>query len=65
MQILLDECLPRKVKTLLTGYEIYTVREMNWTGFQNGELIKKALETNFDIFITVDKNLRYQQNISN
>jgi len=65
MKILLDECLPRKVKGLLPGNDTWTVREMGWSGLLNGELMKTAIEGGFDVFITADKNLRYQQNIAN
>ena len=65
MKILLDECLPRKIKGLLSGYEVHTVREMGWSGLLNGDLMHTAIQGGFDIFITADKNLRYQQNIAN
>ena len=65
MRILLDECLPRKVKGLLSEYNVRTVREMDWSGLLNGELMKTAINGGFDVFITADKNLRYQQNIAN
>ena len=64
MKILLDECLPRKVKTFFSDYSAYTVMEMGWSGLLNGALMRNAIENDFDIFITADKNLRYQQNIS-
>ncbi len=65
MRILLDECLPGKLKGLLQGYDVRTVREMGWSGFLNGDLMKAAIEGGFNVFITADKNLRYQQNIAN
>ena len=63
MRILLDECAPRVIKKRLSGLAILTVQEMGWAGIQNGELLRLA-EGQFDVFITTDKNLRHQQNLS-
>lgn len=63
MIVLLDESVPLLIKTRLPRFEIKTVQEMGWTGLKNGELLKRA-EGQFDVFITADKNLRYQQNLS-
>lgn len=63
MKILLDECTPHIVKKRLPHLSISTVQEMGWAGIKNGALLKLA-EPLFDVFITTDKNLRYQQNLS-
>ena len=63
MKILLDESVPRLLKLRLPQLNISTVQEMGWTGVQNGELLRRAEEL-FDILITADQNLRYQQNLS-
>ena len=63
MKILLDESVPRVVQKRLLGLSIRTVQDMGWSGIKNGELLKLA-EPQFDVFITTDKNLRYQQNLS-
>ena len=64
MKILLDESLPRKLKNDFgTNHDVYTVRDMKWLGFKNGELLKLMIENTFDLFITVDRNLPYQQNL--
>ena len=63
MTVLLDESVPRVVKTRLSQFDIKTVQEMGWAGIKNGELIAKA-EERFQVLITADKNLRYQQNLS-
>ncbi len=63
MRVLLDECLPRKLKADMAGHEVATVPEMGWAGKRNSELLNLAAP-HFDIFITVDQNLRFQQNIS-
>lgn len=65
MKLLLDECLPRKMKFLFsgTGHECETAREAGFGGKENGELLSLA-DRKFDVLITIDKNLRHQQNIS-
>lgn len=62
MKILLDECVPWKVRSVLIGHRVFTVHMMGWTGVKNGELIRLADEQ-FDVFLTIDKNLAYQQNL--
>ncbi len=63
MQILLDEYVPKPLKRKLTDYQIRTVVEMGWSGKKNGELLRLMNQNSFDIFLTADQNLRYQQNL--
>lgn len=63
MKVLLDECLPRKLKNEFAGHEVVTVPEMGWAGMKNGALLRFA-EANFDVFVTADQNVQYQQNVS-
>jgi hypothetical protein len=63
LNILLDGSAPRLIKTRLTDFSISTVQEMGWTGLKNGELLTLA-ERQFDVFITADQQLRYQQNLA-
>ncbi len=65
MRVLIDECTPRALKKLLMdhGHECRTVQEAGWAGKQNGDLLSLA-EAVFDVFVTVDTNLRYQQNLT-
>jgi len=63
MNILLDECTPHAVKKRLPHLAIRTVLEMGWSGVKNGVLLKLA-DQQFDVLITSDKNLRYQQNLT-
>ena len=63
MKILLDECVTKKLKRHLTEFEVKTVVEMNWSGLKNGSLMKVAVEENFDVLLTIDKNLEFQQKI--
>ena len=60
MKILIDECLPRRLKSLLKPLECYTVQDMGWAGKVNGNLMRLAIEAGFEVFLTVDKNLRFQ-----
>ena len=62
MRILLDECLPKRLKRDLVGHHARTVPEMGWASKKNGELLALA-ESDFDVFLTVDRNLSFQQNI--
>ena len=62
MRVLLDECVPRKLRRELEDHEVVTVTENGWSGFKNGELLALA-EAEFDIFLTVDQNLSFQQNL--
>lgn len=66
MKVLLDENIDVRFKYSFvdTSHEVYTVREMNWQGVKNGKLIALAAEYQFDVFVCVDKNLPYQQNLS-
>jgi hypothetical protein len=61
MRVLLDECVPRALRNDIPGHEVKTVAEAGWAGVKNGELLRLA-ETVFDLLITVDRNLEYQQN---
>lgn len=63
MRVLLDECLPRKLRRELPEHEVRTVLEAGWSGTKNGELLRRAA-AEFDVFITVDANIPYQQNTS-
>lgn len=62
MKLLLDENLPKKLKLDLDGYDVFTVRDMDWNGKKNGELLQLMLAHGFDALLTFDKNLQYQQN---
>jgi predicted nuclease of predicted toxin-antitoxin system len=63
VKILLDESVPRLVKSQLPHLNIRTVQEVGWAGIRNGELLRRA-EEQFEVLITADQNLRYQQNLS-
>jgi hypothetical protein len=61
MKFLLDECIDRKLAKEFVGYEVKPVPQMGWAGVKNGQLLALA-ETEFNVFITVDRNLSFQQN---
>jgi len=64
MKILLDENMPAKVKyDFGEGHQVMTVRDMGWLGKKNGELLGLAALDGLNIFITLDKNLKNQQNL--
>ncbi|NMF67517.1 DUF5615 family PIN-like protein [Brasilonema octagenarum] len=63
MRVLLDECLPKKLKRELPGYTVITVPQQGWAGKKNGVLLRLA-QTEFDVFVTIDQNLTSQQNLS-
>ncbi len=63
MRLLLDESVPRRLRRALPGHVVKTAVEMGWGGVKNGALLAIAA-TEFDVFVTVDKNLPYQQNVA-
>lgn len=63
MRVLLDECLPWKLKREIAGHEVATVADMGWRGIKNGALLRLA-EARFDVLLTIDQNLPYQQNLT-
>lgn len=64
MLILLDECVPRPLRRSVTGHDVRTIREMGWAGKKNGELLALMSGAGFQVLLTVDQNLRYQQNLA-
>lgn len=64
MKILVDESCPRKLRyDFGSAHEVWTVRDMGWPGKKNGALLKLMAEAGFELFVTVDRNLPYQQNV--
>jgi PIN like domain len=64
MRVLLDECMPRSLKREFPAHDIWTIREMGWTGKKNGELLALMAANGFEVLLTVDRNLRFQQNLA-
>ncbi len=62
MKVLVDECVPFKLILLLIGHEFTTAQAKGWGSYKNGHLLAVA-ETEFDLFLSCDRNLEYQQNL--
>jgi hypothetical protein len=63
MRVLFDNGTPRPIARSLPGHEITYARRAGWHELSNGELIQKAEDAGYDVFLTTDKNIRYQQNL--
>ena len=61
MRILIDECLDWRLGRALTGHDSVSVQKMGWGGIKNGKLLALA-QAEFDVFLTADRNLSFQQN---
>ena len=64
MRILFDNGTPNPIARGLTGHEVAFARQIGWHEFKNGELLRQAEEAGYDLLLTSDKNIRYQQNLS-
>ena len=62
MRILIDECLNWRLGRALTGHYAISAQRMGWSGIKNGELLALAEQNQFDVFLTGDRNLSFQQN---
>jgi predicted nuclease of predicted toxin-antitoxin system len=63
MKLLLDEYVPRKFRNLLPGHDCRTVPEEGLAGKKNGELLSLAQKSGFEVFLTLDRGLEYEQNL--
>lgn len=64
MRILLDESVPAKLAVHLTGHSVVTVQRQGWTSVKNGKLLALAAAEGFDVLLTADKGMAYQQNLA-
>ena len=64
MKVLLDECVNQRLARDFIGHEVSTVAQMGWKSKENGELLALAAKA-FDVFVTTDRNLSFQQNVQN
>ena len=62
MRVLLDECVDWRLSRDIVGHDVKTARQMGWSTIKNGELLALAAQ-HFDVFVTVDRNLSFQQNL--
>lgn len=63
-RVLLDHCVPEPVRDALANCEVFTAEAMGWSRLSNGDLLRAVEAAGFNVFVTADKNLRYQQNLS-
>lgn len=63
MRILLDERLPRQLAPYFVGHDVRTTQEQGWAGLKNGALLRQALAPGFEVLVTGDKNLEFQQRL--
>jgi hypothetical protein len=63
VRVLIDECLDWRLGRELAGHDAVSVQKMGWSGIQNGRLLELA-QSQFDVFLTSDRNLSYQQNLA-
>ena len=64
MRILFDQGVPRGLAASLGSHDVTEARKLKWERISNGELLKLAEEAGFDLLLTTDKNVRYQQNLA-
>lgn len=64
MKILFDNGTPKPIARSLTGHEVTFVRQIGWQELENGDLIQRAEDAGYDVLLSTDKNIRYQQNLS-
>ena len=65
MLVLFDQGTPAPLRHALVGHLVETAYERGWSSLKNGELIAAAESAGFEVFVTTDKNLKYQQNLAN
>jgi hypothetical protein len=64
MRILFDQATPVPIRRYLEGHTVRTAAQQGWDTLGNGDLLSAAEEAGFDLFLTTDKNMRYQQNLA-
>lgn len=64
MRVLFDQGTPSPLRKHLTAHHVSTAFELNWGGLENGELLEQAEKSGFEVLVTTDQNLKYQQNLA-
>ena len=64
MKILFDNCTPNPIARSLSGHEVTFARQIGWHELKNGELIQRAEDAGFELILSTDRNIRYQQNLA-
>jgi predicted nuclease of predicted toxin-antitoxin system len=62
VKVLLDHCAPKRLRRLFPAHEVRTAYEMGWSGLKNGKLMAEAAAAGFEVLLTVDQSIPYQQN---
>jgi predicted nuclease of predicted toxin-antitoxin system len=63
LRILIDESLPRKLTGELSGHEVATVQSLGWSSAKNCELLRMAAAEGFEVFVTADQGIEFQQSL--
>jgi len=63
MRVMLDECVPVRLKHWLPSHEVESVTGIGWSGIKNGRLLRLLVDGGYEVFVTADKNLEYQQHL--
>jgi predicted nuclease of predicted toxin-antitoxin system len=64
MKVLLDENLPHALRGELPGHDVFTVKYLGWSGTKNGVLLAQAVKSGFNVIVTMDSGVAYQQNVA-
>ena len=64
MRVLFDQATPVPIRTFLIGHTVRTAAQQHWDTLKNGDLLSAAEAAGFEVFLTTDKNMRYQQNLA-
>lgn len=64
MRVLFDQATPVPIRPYLVGHDVRTAAQQGWDRLKNGELLAAAEADGFDVLLTTDKNMRYQQNLA-
>jgi predicted nuclease of predicted toxin-antitoxin system len=64
MRVLFDQGTPVPLRSFLTGHTVHTAAQQRWATLENGELLDAAEAAGFDVLVTTDKNMRFQQNLA-
>src|SRR5271166_4881304 len=64
MRILFDQATPVPIRSFLKGHTVRTAAQQGWDNLKNGDLLFAAEQAGFDLLLTTDKNMRYQQNLA-
>ena len=64
MRIIFDHNVPAPLRRFLSGHQVETAKDRGWEGLNNGDLLEEAERDDYELFITADQSIRYQQNLA-